>query len=111
MTEEDFDDLGYTKENLFNEKDGEPLKEYMNMQSTPETNEEETPNEDMVEPIKYDSNAKTWIDDKLLALTAANTKRKRNLDPTVHEALAGEDRRHWEEAMRTELDGCQRSRA
>ena len=31
-TEEDFEDLGYTKGNLFDEADEEPLKEYMDME-------------------------------------------------------------------------------
>ena len=32
--EEDLDDLGYTEENLFDEREQEPLEEYVNMEST-----------------------------------------------------------------------------
>ncbi|SOV07320.1 uncharacterized protein UDID_18869 [Ustilago sp. UG-2017a] len=34
-------------------------------------------------------------------------KEERNLNPTVQEALAGEDKRFWEEAMRKELKGLE----
>ena len=34
-----------------------------------------------------------------------NHDRQRNLDPTVSEALSGEDKQHWKEAMCKELDG------
>ena len=68
---------------------------------------EEIPNEDVSKSIKHNPNAETWIDDRLFGLTATNTGKEKNLDPTVWEALAGEDRRHWEEAMRKELDGLE----
>ncbi|SPC62368.1 uncharacterized protein UHOD_11523 [Ustilago sp. UG-2017b] len=189
MTEEDFSNLGYTEENIFYERDKEPVEEYMDMESILEanckrlragnqvgsapvdfdgidgvgtvwyriewikihscaygelrvfmcllgvacdtfpvpsdtttftvhsaqdllcrpcdTNEEEIPNEGVSKSIKHNPNAETWIDDRLFGLTATNTGKEKNLDPTVREALAGEDRRHWEEAMRKELDGLE----
>ncbi|CCF50038.1 hypothetical protein NDA11_004607 [Ustilago hordei] len=102
--EEDFGNLGYTEENLFDEKEEELLKEHVDMELILEANEEEFSNENMVEPSKHDPNAKTWIWDKLFGFTAMNTKKKRNLDLTICKALAREDRRHWEEAMQTELN-------
>ncbi|SAM81920.1 uncharacterized protein UBRO_20258 [Ustilago bromivora] len=103
-TEEDFNNLGYTEENIFDERDKEPVEEYMDMESILEANEEEILNEDVSKSIEHKPNAKTWIDDRRFGLTATNTGKEKNLDPTVWEALAGEDKRHWEEAMRKELD-------
>ncbi|KAJ1021951.1 hypothetical protein NDA18_005188 [Ustilago nuda] len=34
-------------------------------------------------------------------------EQRKNLDLTIHEAMSGEDRRHWEEAMRKKLDGLE----
>lgn len=36
-----------------------------------------------------------------------SAKKEKNLDPTVSEALSGDDRRLWEDAMRKELDGLE----
>ncbi|KAJ1041351.1 hypothetical protein NDA10_003025 [Ustilago hordei] len=53
-------------------------------------------------------NPETWVKKSYFGLTAAKVKEgKDSLNPTVHEALAGKDRRFWEEAMRKELDGLE----
>ncbi|SYW86251.1 related to retrotransposon protein [Ustilago bromivora] len=95
----DLNDLGYMKENLFDERDKEPLHKYMDMKATTEMNEEETPNDGSAEPAKHNSNTENWIDSNHFGFTAASTGKGKNLDPTVQEALTGEDRRHWQEAM------------
>ncbi|CCF48104.1 hypothetical protein NDA11_004161 [Ustilago hordei] len=50
---------------------------------------------------------KTWIDDKAFGLVAMDVKAGINLDPTIQEALAGENRGLWEEARQKELDGLE----
>ncbi|SYW83870.1 uncharacterized protein UHO2_03098 [Ustilago hordei] len=92
MTEENFEDLGYNKENIFDETDEGPLQEYMDM----ETDSEERLSRGTVEVMEQGSIAKAQID-----------KWRKNLDPTIHKALNGEDRKHWEEAMQKELDGLE----
>ena len=44
---------------------------------------------------------------ELFRLMATHLEQSKNLDLTVSEALGGEDRKHWEEAMRKELDGLE----
>lgn len=91
--EEDSADLGYTEENLFDEKDPDALCKYNNMEQAPGPDEH--------------PDTETWINNGAYGLTVANIKREMNLDPTVWEALAGEDRSLWKEAMRKELDGLE----
>lgn len=85
--EEDFGDLGYTEENLFDEKEGEPLNKHVDMGSILEENEEEISDKDVADSSKHSPKAKTWIGDKLFGFTAINTGMRKNLDPTVREAL------------------------
>ncbi|CCF48143.1 hypothetical protein NDA11_005484 [Ustilago hordei] len=95
MTEEDFKDLGYNEENIFDKAHEEPLQEYIDM----ETGLEERSSKGMVEMMEPEPIAETQIDSKFLGLMAMQLEQKRNLDPTIHEARSGEDRKHWEEAM------------
>ncbi|SOV06076.1 uncharacterized protein UDID_19263 [Ustilago sp. UG-2017a] len=138
--EEDLNDLGYTEENLFDEKELEPLEEYMDMELTLKEeglrgphSDDENPNgipeerRTMKEreeyapvppekrgpwpnwrPARNMRNPETWVKKSYFGLTAAKVKEgKDSLNPTVHEALAGKDRRIWEEAMRKELNGLE----
>ncbi|SOV07527.1 uncharacterized protein UDID_19208 [Ustilago sp. UG-2017a] len=103
MTEENFEDLGYNKENIFDETDEGPLQEYMDM----ETDSEERLSGGTAEVMEQGSTAETQIDSEFFGLVATRPERRKNLDPTIHEAMSGEDRKHWEEAMRKELDGLE----
>ena len=102
-TKEDIENLGYMEENLFDEVDREPLMEYIDMDLSPEDESSKR----TVKEAEHELVAETQIDDKLFGLIATHLEWRRNLDPTVHEALGGEDRKHWEEAMRKELDGLE----
>ncbi|CCF50135.1 hypothetical protein NDA11_006205 [Ustilago hordei] len=95
MTEEDFENLGYTEENLFNEADEEPLKEYMDM----ELASEESLSGGTAKMVEHEPVTETQIDNELFGLVATCLEQRKNLDLTVCEALSGEDRKHWEEAM------------
>ncbi|KAJ1578410.1 hypothetical protein NDA11_005594 [Ustilago hordei] len=103
MTEENLEDLGYNKENIFDETDEEPLREYMDMES----DSEERLREGIAEVMEQGPIAETQIDSEFYGLVATRPERRKNLDPTIHEAMNGEDRKHWEEAMRKELDGLE----
>ncbi|SOV09374.1 uncharacterized protein UDID_18568 [Ustilago sp. UG-2017a] len=103
MTEENFEDLGYNKENIFDETDEGPLQEYMDM----ETDSEERLSGGTAEVMEQGSTAETQIDSEFFGLVATRPEHRKNLDPTIHEAMSGEDRKHWEEAMRKELDGLE----
>ena len=63
-TEEDFENLGYTEENLFDEADGEPLKEYMDM----ELASEERLSGGTAKMVEHESIAETQIDNELFGL-------------------------------------------
>ena len=80
--EEDLANLGYMEEDLFNEGDQDPLNEYMSMETTLREGEHKEP--------RY--KAQTSFG---LVMTGLK-KEKRNLNPTIQEALAGEDKRFWE---------------
>ncbi|KAJ1039265.1 hypothetical protein NDA10_001397 [Ustilago hordei] len=101
--EEDIENLGYMDENLFDEVDREPLMEYIDMDSSSEDKQ----SEGTVKEAEHKLVAETQIDDELFGLMATCPEQSKNLDPTVSEALGGEDRKHWEEAMRKELDGLE----
>ncbi|SYW81719.1 uncharacterized protein UHO2_00223 [Ustilago hordei] len=107
----DIDDLGYTDMNLFDKQEEEPLNEYTNMKETDGLNNEKDLGEDATKAIECGANTdtnmfdNTWTDSNHYGLMAINNQKGRNLDPTVSEALSGEDRKHWEEAMHKELDG------
>ncbi|SYW86515.1 uncharacterized protein UHO2_04013 [Ustilago hordei] len=103
MTEENFKDLGYNKENIFDKTDEGPLQEYMDM----ETDLEERLSGGTAEVMEQGSTAETQIDSKFFGLVATLLEWRKNLDPTIHEAMSGEDRKHWEEAMQKELDGLE----
>ncbi|SYW82245.1 uncharacterized protein UHO2_00730 [Ustilago hordei] len=103
MTEENFEDLGYNKENIFDKTDEGPLQEYMDM----ETDSEERLSGGTAEVMEQGSTAETQIDSEFFGLVATRPEQRKNLDPTIHEAMSGEDRKHWEEAMRKELDGLE----
>ncbi|KAJ1595835.1 hypothetical protein NDA14_004518 [Ustilago hordei] len=138
--EEDLDDLGYTEENLFDEREREPLEEHVDMELTLEEEglggphcDDENPNGIPEEgrttkereeyapvpsekrgpwpnwrPARNMRNLETWVKKSYFGLMAAKVKEgKDSLNPTVHEALAGKDKRFWEEAMRKELDGLE----
>ncbi|SYW81980.1 uncharacterized protein UHO2_00465 [Ustilago hordei] len=103
--EEDLNDQGYTDENLFDEREEEPLDKYMDMETVVGMDEEETLGEGVVKMIEYRANTETWADSTHFGLMAANDSKRQNLDLTVSKALSGEDRKHWEEVMCKELDG------
>ncbi|SAM76251.1 uncharacterized protein UBRO_20518 [Ustilago bromivora] len=102
VSEEELDNLGYMEENIFDEKDQEPLNEYILMEPAIEMDEKENIDEEEEMP-----NAETWTDTTPFGLAVADINKKRNLGPTVSKALAGEDRKHWEEVMQKELDGLE----
>ncbi|SOV09582.1 uncharacterized protein UDID_19010 [Ustilago sp. UG-2017a] len=64
MTEENFEDLGYNKENIFDETDEGPLQEYMDM----ETDSEERLTGGTAEVMEQGSTAKTQIDSEFFGL-------------------------------------------
>ncbi|SOV03025.1 uncharacterized protein UDID_18314 [Ustilago sp. UG-2017a] len=103
--EEDFGDLRYTDENLFDEREEEALQEYMDMDNVDETDGGQTSDKVAKEAIEHNTIADRWNDNKLYGFMATNDNERKNLDPTVSEALSGEDKKHWEEAMCKELDG------
>ncbi|KAJ1044299.1 hypothetical protein NDA10_006097 [Ustilago hordei] len=102
--EENFDDLRYTDENLFDEREKEPLQEYMDMENIDETDQEQISNEVTKETIEHNPVADRWNNDKLSGFMAISDNKRKNMDPTVSEALSGEDKKHWEEVMCKELD-------
>ncbi|CCF48135.1 hypothetical protein NDA11_005420 [Ustilago hordei] len=57
--------------------------------------------------LDEDHDAETWINDQTLGLVATSIKKGINLNPTIWEALAREDKRLWEEAMQKELEGLE----
>ncbi|SAM85359.1 uncharacterized protein UBRO_20899 [Ustilago bromivora] len=69
MSEEDTEDLGYSEENLYDERDQEPLNEYIDMESTVDMEE--------------DQNPESLTGNSFFGLTATSTREERNLDPTV----------------------------
>ena len=83
--EEDAENLGYSEVNLFDEMDQEPQNEYMDMEMTMNTNEGQ--------------DLEGWTNGKSFGLAATDNKGKGNLNPTIQEAMAGPDKRLWEEAM------------
>ncbi|KAJ1036780.1 hypothetical protein NDA10_002892 [Ustilago hordei] len=101
----DLSDLGYTNENLFNEREREPHDEHLDMNAINEPNDEKDSIEDMAKYTKNETDSGIQAGDPILGLTAMNHDRQRNLDLTVSEALSGEDKQHWKEAMHKELDG------
>ncbi|SOV06222.1 uncharacterized protein UDID_19483 [Ustilago sp. UG-2017a] len=103
--EEDFGDLRYTDENLFDEREEEALQEYTDMDNVNETDGGQTSDKVAKEAIEHNTIADRWNDNKLYGFMATNDNERKNLDPTISEALSGEDKKHWEEAMRKELDG------
>ncbi|SPC62924.1 uncharacterized protein UHOD_11880 [Ustilago sp. UG-2017b] len=66
MTEENFEDLGYNKENIFDETDEGPLQEYMDM----ETDLEERLSGGTAEVMEQGSTAETQIDSEFFGLVA-----------------------------------------
>ena len=54
---------------------------------------------DNAEVMEQGPIAETQIDSEFYGLVATRPERRKNLDPTIHEAMNGEDRKHWEEAM------------
>ncbi|KAJ1044138.1 hypothetical protein NDA10_007283 [Ustilago hordei] len=72
-----------------------------------ESDSEERLREGIAEVMEQGPIAETQIDSEFYGLVATRPERRKNLDPTIHEAMNGEDRKHWEEAMRKELDGLE----
>ncbi|UTT91826.1 hypothetical protein NDA17_003037 [Ustilago hordei] len=72
-----------------------------------ETDSEERLSGGMVEVMEQGPIAEAQIDSKAFGLVAMQPEWRKNLDPTIHEAMNGEDRKHWEEAMQKELDGLE----
>ncbi|CCF51251.1 uncharacterized protein UHOR_14844 [Ustilago hordei] len=103
--EADLSDLRYTNENLFNEREREPHDEHLDMNAIDKPNDEKDSIEDTAKHTKNVTDSKIQASNPILRLTAMNHDRQRNLDPTVSEALSGEDKQHWKEAMHKELDG------
>ncbi|SOV08049.1 uncharacterized protein UDID_17269 [Ustilago sp. UG-2017a] len=98
--EEDLDDLGYTEENLFDEREGKENDGGEGRVCTGATREER--------PARNMHNPETWVKKSYFGLMAAKVKEgKDSLNPTVHKALARKDRRFWEEAMCKELNGLE----
>ena len=64
MTEENFEDLGYNKENIFDETDEGPLQEYMDM----ETDSEERLSGGTAEVMEQGSTTETQIDSEFFGL-------------------------------------------
>ena len=91
--EEDLANLGYMEEDLFNEGDQDPLNEYMSMETTLREGEHKEP--------RYKAQTSFGL------VTTGLKKKERNLNPTIWEALAGEDKSFWEEAMHKELEGLE----
>lgn len=87
---------------LFDKTDHELANKYLNMESVAKANDKVP-----TDSIKGTSKIKTGGNNSHFGLTAINVKKERNLDPTVHEALAGQDKRFWEEAMCKELEGLE----
>ena len=83
--EEDAENLGYSEVNLFDEMDQEPQNEYMDMETTMNTNKGQ--------------DLEGWTNGESFRLAAMNNKGEGNLNPTIQEAMAGPDKRLWEEAM------------
>ncbi|SYW81683.1 uncharacterized protein UHO2_00187 [Ustilago hordei] len=102
--EGDLNDLRYTDENLFDEREEEQLDEYMDMETIDGTDEEKTSGKGVAKMIEHRADAETWANSTHFGPTAIDNGIK-NLDPTISKALSGEDRKHWEEAMCKELDG------
>ncbi|SYW76942.1 uncharacterized protein UHO2_05659 [Ustilago hordei] len=120
--EEELDDLGYTEENLFDEREQEPLEEYIDMELALEEEGRTTEEREeyaLVPPedrgpwpnwklARNMCNPETWVKKSYFGLTVAKAKEgKDSLNPTVCKVLAGKDRRFWEEAMCKELDGLE----
>ncbi|SOV05631.1 uncharacterized protein UDID_18477 [Ustilago sp. UG-2017a] len=91
--EGDLANLGYMEEDLFDEGDQDPLNEYMSTETILREGEHKEP--------RYKAQTSFGL------VTTGLKKKERNLNPTVWEALAGEDKRFWEEAMRKELKGLE----
>ena len=75
------------------------------MDNVDETDGGQTSDEVAKEAIEHNTIANRWNDNKLYGFMATNDNERKNLDPTISEALSREDKKHWEEAMRKELDG------
>ncbi|SYW81640.1 uncharacterized protein UHO2_00163 [Ustilago hordei] len=91
--EEDLANLGYMEEDLFNKDDQDPLSEYMSMETILGEGEHKEP--------RYEAQNSFGL------VMTGFKKEERNLNPTIWEALAGEDKRFWEEAMCKELKGLE----
>ena len=53
-------------------------------------------------------NPENWVKKSYFGLTATRAEKgKKDLNPTICEVLAGEDKRLWEEAMCKELDSLE----
>ncbi|KAJ1580951.1 hypothetical protein NDA15_001382 [Ustilago hordei] len=81
------------EEDLFDEDDQDPLSEYMSMETILGEGEHKEP--------RYEAQNSFGL------VMTGFKKEERNLNPTVWEALAGEDKRFWEEAMCKELKGLE----
>ncbi|SOV06118.1 uncharacterized protein UDID_19409 [Ustilago sp. UG-2017a] len=92
-TEEELADLGYTEENLFDERVQESLDEHADMKTL------------LGEEGCKEANPESQSTFGLM--TAGLQRNEKNLNPTVQEALTGEDRSVWKEAMRKELEGLE----
>ncbi|SYW81688.1 uncharacterized protein UHO2_00192 [Ustilago hordei] len=92
-SEEDLTDLGYTEENLFDKREQEPLDEHADMET-------------MIGEEGYkEVNPKAQPPFGLMMVELQ--KKEKSLNPTIQEALAGEDKSFWEEAMHKELEGLE----
>ncbi|KAJ1018436.1 hypothetical protein NDA18_006590 [Ustilago nuda] len=92
-SEEDLTDLGYTEEDLFDERAQEPLDKYADMETTL--------GEEGYEEVNPEAKPSFGL------VTTGLQKKEKSLNPTIWEALAGEDKSFWEEAMRKELEGLE----
>ncbi|KAJ1599524.1 hypothetical protein NDA14_003920 [Ustilago hordei] len=110
--EEELDNLGYTEKDLFDEKDQEPLQEYLDMETAAGFDKYEMPST-RNGPPQEDHEGETMEEamdnatDTAFGLKATNIKEEKNLNPMVWEALARTDKRFWVEVMQKELEGLE----
>ena len=77
--EEDFDNLRYTDEIFFNEREKEPLQEYMDMENVDEMDQEQISNGVAKETIEHNTIANRWNDDKLSGFTAISDNKRKTM--------------------------------
>ncbi|UTT96864.1 hypothetical protein NDA17_003740 [Ustilago hordei] len=90
--EGDLNDLRYTDENLFDEREEEQLDEYMDMETIDGTDEEKTSGKGLAKMIEHRADAETWANSTHFGLTAIDngvspTSSEWQLAPPSHHSL------------------------